>query len=94
MPQHTPGPWEVVVNSAGGVSVERERGAVERYSDIYSAGLRRDELNAAERLGDAAPQLLSACKAALETINNPAAYTLKELSEILASSIAAAEGTG
>lgn len=59
-----PGPWEVIVNSAG-VFVERRRITTKCESGLEATQL-CDSLNAAEQVRDAAPALLAACKESLE----------------------------
>jgi len=70
-------------------------GGMEMPATAEEAELRCAELNAAERVRDAAPRLLAACKAALEVIQFPSGKTAEQRNEVLtqlAEAIKSAEG--
>jgi hypothetical protein len=107
--KHTPGPWKIskYINYIGFSVWAADRGCIaERWYDKTQDKPYGDELNANAQLISAAPDLLRACKIALETIENTdmngvvlwvsPPYQLdcvhESVSDLLSEAIAKAEG--
>lgn len=94
---HTPGPWKVmdIVRAFPGIEAERSSIVVfgDEGEDSGVRGKTRDERMANARLISAAPDLLEACKQALDSITDASGlWTNPHLGKLLTAAIAKAEG--